>query len=86
MHAGPLFRFFGGYRELLLNAQLIILSIRNFQILKMLSTMKYFLRICDDDLFLKISGSVAGHASLGNSYNLHKSKVAAIYTMKHSTL
>ena len=43
----------------------------------MLSTM-IFLLICDEDVFKNKSGLVAGPATLGNSYNWHKSKMAAM--------
>ena len=41
-----------------------------------------FLLICDENVFQNKSGLVAGAATLGNSYNLHKSKMTAMNTIK----
>ena len=48
--------------------------------------MKFFLLICDENVFLNIFGLVAGPTTLGNSYNLHKSKMAAMNTLKNQLL
>ena len=42
------------------------------------------LLICDEDVFWNKSGLVVRQATLDNSYNLHKSKMAAIYEIRQN--
>ena len=46
---------------------------------------KVFLLIRDEDVFQNKSGLVAGPATLGNSYNLHKSKMASKWLLEKLT-